>query len=202
MNGCRTDLLVGFRYYGLNDSIRVTEDLATSQVASTILVHDNFAAKNEFYGCEIGLKSTLYRGRWSLGVTPRIAMGANHQTVTIDGSTVVNSADGAARYNSGVFAIDGTNAGTYKRDTFSVIPQLALELGYQVTPCWRAFVGYNVLYWGDIVRSGNAIDMTIDSKNVPIGGNYTSGGLPFPSYSGRTTDFWAQGINIGSEFRF
>ena len=198
--GSRTDLLVGFRYYGLNDSVRIGEDLSLVQPASTISVRDNFAAKNEFYGSEVGLKTTVYRGRWSLAISPKLAMGANHETVTIDGSTVVTSGGSTVRYNNGVLATS-TNSGTYQRDTFAVIPQLNLEVGYQLTSCWRAFVGYNVLYWGDVVRSGDSIDLTVDSKNVPSGGN-TTGGLPFPAYSGNTTAFWAQGINIGSEFRF
>ena len=200
--GCRTDLLVGFRYFRLNDSTDIYENDTLTQLPSTnIVVQDNFTAKNEFYGTEVGLRTTLYRGRWSLAIAPKIALGANHETVTIDGSTVVTSGSSTVRYNAGVFA-GPTNSGTYERDSFAVIPQLNLELGYQLTCHWRAYVGYDVLYWGDIVRSSDQIDLNIDSKNVPSGSNSSSGGLPFPAYPGRTTAFWAQGVNIGTEFRF
>jgi hypothetical protein len=197
--GCRTDLLVGFRYFRLNDSTDIYENDTLTQLPSTnIMVQDNFTAKNEFYGTEVGLRTTLYRGRWSLAIAPKIALGANHETVDIDGTTVVTSGSSTVRYNNGVLA-GPTNSGTYQRDAFAVIPQLNLEIGYQLTRCWRAFVGYDVLYWGDVVRSGNAIDLTVDSRNVPPN---TGGGLPFPAYYGNTTAFWAQGVNIGTEFRF
>ena len=49
---CRTDLLVGLRYYNLTDFLGITEDLQVTQTGPTngtrYLIQDNFNAKNEF----------------------------------------------------------------------------------------------------------------------------------------------------------
>ena len=100
--------------------------------------------------------------------------------------------------NAGVLAL-GTNSGTFTGDTFTMIPQLGLELGFQVNCHWRAYVGYDILYWGSVVRAGEQIDLNIDPRNIPP---TQDPALPFPAFPGRTTSFWAQGVNVGTEFRF
>ena len=39
---------------------------------------------------------------------------------------------------------------------------LAASAGYQFAPGWRAFAGYNLIYWADVVRPGGTIDTTIN----------------------------------------
>ena len=201
---CRTDLLIGFRYYNLSDRVVITENLrdisSTPANGTTFLIHDNFSARNDFYGSEVGLRTQLYRGRWSFEILTKIALGNNHQTVTISGEeykTVPGSP--TVYYPTGIFATEKTNMGTYQRDSFAMIPQLGLEVGYQVNRHWRTYIGYNILYWGSVLRSGDQIDLNVDTRNWP-GVDQT--GTHFPAYSGNETSFWAQGINVGSEFRF
>ncbi len=94
-----------------------------------------------------------------------------------------------------------TNSGIYTQDQFVVIPQLGLELGYQVTCHTRAYLGYNILYWGNVMRAGDQIDRNIDPRNwanAPDAAN----ALPFPQFLNRCSSFWAQGINLGVEVRF
>ena len=81
----------------------------------------------------------------------------------------------------------GTNSGTYQRDEFTVIPQLGLELGYQVNCHWRAYIGYNLLYWGSVARAADQIDLNVDPRNFPP---ITQPGLPFPQFPGKTDSFW------------
>jgi hypothetical protein len=199
--GCRTDLLVGFRYYRLSDHVSISENLTTTEpgpyYGATTAINDNFRARNDFCGSEIGLRTQLRHGRWSFDLTTKIAMGNNHQTVTVEGLTSSTIPDASGP--GGVLAV-GTNSGTYTRDSLTVIPQLMMQLGYQVNCHWRAYVGYDVLYWGAVAHAADQIDLYIDSRNIPS--SYTAGGLPFPQYSGNLSDFWAQGINLGTEFRF
>jgi hypothetical protein len=199
---CRTDLLAGFRYYGLGDRLNVHEALdvpAGDLVGTTIDVQDNFSARNDFYGSELGLRTQVYRGRWSFEVLTKIAMGNTHEVANINGQTIVASPGQPIQtYNAGILAA-GTNSGAYERDVFTVIPQLGVEVGYQVACHWRAYVGYNLLYWGDVWRSGDQVDLNLDPRNFPP---TQSGGLPFPQFPGRSTSFWAQGVNIGTELRF
>ncbi|MEN6458084.1 MAG: BBP7 family outer membrane beta-barrel protein [Thermoguttaceae bacterium] len=201
---CRTDLVAGFRYYNLGDSLTIhetptlTESVAPHDTIATFDIHDNFRARNDFYGSELGLRTRLYRNRWSLDVLTKIALGINHQSVNINGTTDITTATSTASYTTGIYA-GPDNSGVYQRDVFTMIPELKIELGYQLTQHWRAFVGYDILYWGDVWRSASQIDLKLDPRNFPPS---TETGLPFPEFSGKTSTFWAQGINVGAELRF
>ncbi len=200
---CRADLLVGYRYYKYNDSVAIREDLRITKEGPTqnwlFQVDDGFRARNDFHGSEFGLRTRVYRGRWSLEVLTKIALGNNHQVVHIDGQTIVTPIDQPVEVrDGGVFAVR-TNEGTYTRDTFTMIPQLGVELGYQLNEGWRAYIGYNILYWGCVIHAAEQIDLNVDPRNIPVAQDPA---LPFPAFPGETTDFWAQGLNVGLEWRF
>ena len=144
---CRTDLLVGFRYYNLSDSVLINETPQSTNPFAMYNINDNFSARNDFYGSEIGLRTNIYRQRWSLEILTKLAIGDTHQTVNISGQTIKTTADGTTAYDAGVFALN-TNSGTFQQDVFTLIPQLGLELGYQLSCHWRAYLGYNILFWG------------------------------------------------------
>ena len=168
MYGSRTDLLVGFRWYQLSDRIGIQENLLDLQeplANTTFDIHDGFRTENDFYGCDIGFRSQVYRGRWSLELLTKLAVGNTHQIVAISGQTVIDS---QPPLNGGILALP-TNIGTYQRNVFTVIPQLSLELGYQINCHWRAYAGYNVLYWGSVRRAADQIDLNVDSRNFPSG---------------------------------
>ena len=96
------------------------------------------------------------------------------------------------------------NIGTYyERDAFTMIPELGVDLGYQVNCRWRAHLGYNILYWGCVSRAADQISLYVDPRNVPSSSAYNpAAALPFPQFPDKTACFWAQGMNAGAEFRF
>ncbi len=62
LNCCRADLLIGFRYYNLSDSVGIHENLtSTAPTYATFDIQDDFSARNDFYGSELGLRTKLYR---------------------------------------------------------------------------------------------------------------------------------------------
>ena len=64
-------------------------------------------------------------------------------------------------------------------------------------------MGYSLLYWGSVWRSGDQIDLQLDPRNIPSNPAFQpNSGLPFPQFPGQTTSFSAQGINVGLERRF
>ena len=107
--GCRTDLLLGYRYYKYSDSLAIQEDLRDTSTGATAnttyLINDDFRARNDFQGSEFGLRTRIYRGRWSLEILSKIAVGNNHQVVNISGHSVITTPNQPAQiYNAGVFA--------------------------------------------------------------------------------------------------
>ena len=78
-------------------------------------------------------------------------------------------------------------------------PELAANVSYQVDNHLRIFAGYSLLYWTGLVRPGGAIDSTINATQ--------QGGLPLvgparPQAQFNTTDYWAQGFNVGLAYNF
>jgi hypothetical protein len=194
----RFDLLVGVRYLNLEESINIVENptiLSGTGAGTSFLVFDQFHTRNQFVGGQIGARREWGWRNWTLDVTGKLGLGSTHQKVDINGSTSIN---GGAPLTGGLLAT--SNIGSYSRDHFSFVPELGVNVGYQLTPRLRAFVGYNLLYWTDVARPGDQINLNINPTTVPrLGGATTSTGhLPGINNS----DFWAQGVNFGLEFKY
>ncbi|MEI8380327.1 MAG: BBP7 family outer membrane beta-barrel protein [Planctomycetota bacterium] len=122
--------------------------------------------------------------------------------VRINGSTVFTSSTGTSvTQNGGLLALP-TNIGSYSRDQFSVVPEVGLNVGRQLTDNVRVYVGYTLIYWSSVVRPGDQIDPVINPTQLPTPtGPGTLVGPARPAFAFHDTDFWAQGINFGLEFR-
>jgi hypothetical protein len=86
------------------------------------------------------------------------------------------------------------------------MPEVGVNVGYQVTTHLRVFAGYNFLYLSNVIRPGDAIDPLVDAAripNFPLPGNPAPlAGITRPSPLVRTSDFWAQGISFGLQFNW
>ena len=79
-----------------------------------------------------------------------------------------------------------------------MIPQLGMELGYQVNCNLRAFFGYNVLWWSNVARAAEQIDTSVNTNLLPP--VETTAGDSRPAFDFARSDFWAQGLNCGLEW--
>lgn len=79
------------------------------------------------------------------------------------------------------------------------MPELGITLGYDFTCRLRATFGYTFLYWSKVARPGEQIDTELNPSQFPPG---TLVGAPHPQFVFHTSDFWAQGLNFGLEYRF
>ncbi len=206
----RIDLFGGFRYLDLDESINIVEDingLGTAPAPFTnqrALVFDRFATHNSFYGGQLGLDSEFRRGRWFLDVKGKLGIGVTDSKVTIDGGQTFVNADGTRRQVQGGLLALSSNIGKYHKDHFSFVPEVGMNLGYQVNDNIRVFGGYNVLYWTGVLRPGDQIDRALDVTripNFPVAGT-ALGGEPRPAPTFKASDFWAHGITVGVEFRY
>ena len=139
--------------------------------------------------------------KWDIGATAKLALGATAHTVIIDGTTTLNATDGTTVVAPGSTVAQPSNMGRHTSTDFSVVPEVTATVGYQVFPCIRLLVGYNLLYWTRVQRAGNQIDRQIDFAQSP-----TSSALPVagtsPQFLNQRSDFWAQGINLGIEIKY
>jgi Putative beta barrel porin-7 (BBP7) len=187
---------------------------------------DQFSTRNSFYGEQLGARGAYSWGRFSLEGTGKLAMGSMTESINVAGSSSVtqmssvtptttillagiplvvpNGIPGptttSTTTGSGGFFAQPTNSGHFSRNVFAVVPEANVRLGIDVTNWCRATVGYSFLFMSSVVRSSDQIDRTINSGQLaspPVNGDPARPLVPFKS-----TDFWAQGVDFGVQFRF
>ncbi len=173
----------------------------TSQTASAGFdITDNFRTRNQFNGTELGVVWQGRRGWWSLDALMRLGIGNVHQTVTIDGSTQITENGATTSHGTG-FLAQRTNIGTYDRDQFTIIPELGLTLGYQMTKRVRVTAGYSLIYMGNVVRPGDQVSLDVNPNLLAPEITPFTGALR-PQFQFAETDYWVQGLSFGAEFRW
>ena len=205
----QVDLLGGFRWLRLNETYTLTTSspYIPPQPIDIWNTTDEFDAFNNFYGALLGVRARYDWGRFSASGNVKFAMGAMVQTVEVNGSLVTNdftNFGATQRFPGGYFALP-TNIGNHTRSVFAVVPEVGLNLGYQITPQMSIFVGYTFLYTNDVVRPGKQINRNLNTtQSVSWVGEppATLVGPAEPSFKFKSSDFWAQGINVGLSFRF
>lgn len=201
---CRLMLLTGFRYLDLNQALTVTGSLDRRFTNFGIperfqfTLTDQFNTRNQFYGGQAGLHSTLSRGRLNLELSGTIALGNNHETVDIRGARA-SSTDANPLLNTaeGLLAIK-TNIGRYSRNRFTFIPEVRATLGFDLTRSIRPYIGYQFLYWHRVVMPGEQVDRFVNFL-------FLTGfdrGPRLPAFNFRDTTFWVQGVTTGVKVRF
>jgi hypothetical protein len=204
-NGWTVNLLGGFRYFELNETLHVRADstlftsttytdnlgntLATAPPGSGVTVIDQFNTHNQFYGGQIGAKfQYLSTRRWFIDGSGFLGIGGTHESININGMTNVYPVNGNPVYlTGGNYA--SMQMGRYSTDRFAVAPGFRVNVGYQFTPHIRASIGYNFLAISNVLRPGNQIDNTYDGITHPL--------VPMTS-----STFWTQGLNLTFQVNF
>lgn len=205
--------LAGFRWWNFDERLSFTVDspFVPPLPADIFITRDKFRAENNFYGGQIGLGLDYNYCDFLINVKAKIALGAMREELKINGDFVTNdftippfNPTLPETFVGGIFA-EPTNIGNHKHTQFAWIPEVDVNLGYQITECFRVKVGYTFLYVSKVLRAGNAIDPVINpSQSVSLTGNTaaTLVGVAAPLPSHNSKSFWAQGLNVGFEFSF
>ena len=218
MEGCdyRVDVLAGGRYLNLRESLTIVEDIF--QLPRTpgpfanvrYQITDRFATTNQFYGGQVGVRGNWRLDRFTLEGEAKLALGVTHETSTTDGFFTVPAGVVNPDPRRGGLLAEPSNIGSFSRDRFAVVPEVGIRLGYDLHDCVRLTVGYNFLYWSSVMRPGDQIDRNLDVTNIP---NFTArdaNNNPIvnpvtparPAVLLKDTDYWAQGLTFGIEFRY
>jgi hypothetical protein len=199
------DVFTGFRYLRLSEALDLlgTESSVNNQgFGFSVGTLSSFSDRNNFYGWQFGTEGELTWGRWFVDLRGKLGLGENHQSVSIDGTTAGTFQGQAQSASVGPFAFP-SDLGHYSRETLSFVPEAGIDVGYQLTRHLRAKAGYTFIYWTDVVRPGDQIDPAMNNSLVPVPfGIGNPAGPARPSFSFKETDFWAQGVSLGFEFRY
>lgn len=202
----RVTLLAGFRYLDLHENLTILEistiDPAAAQLAGrSITVWDRFEGGNEFYGGQVGARLDWVQARWLLSVTPKVALGSVRENLTIRGRTTIDTAP-ATDVPVGLLAL-ASNSGRTSQSAFAVVPEISAKFGVRVSERLTLFGGYTFLAWTEIVRPGDNVDRNLNPNLIPTSARFGGPGVPAqPANLFRTSDYWAQGMTLGIEFRY
>jgi hypothetical protein len=208
------DVLAGGRYLELRENLTINNSFAALpgfQVAfggnffdppNLVTTSDSFSTKNRYFGGQLGLRTEWHLGNFSASVTGKIALGDTREVSDVNGYTTLNSGLVPRQtLPGGIFALT-SNIGRLGQDTFAVVPEVEVKLGYQLTSNLSVFVGYNFMYWSSLARPGDQINRFLNPGLIPSANDFGLIPGPGPQAFIRTTDFWAQGLNAGIEIRY
>lgn len=206
-------LLAGFRYAELQEGLHIHNSTKDLLFGNEMVLNDSFQTTNQFYGGQVGGRLAGQIGFLVVSVASKVALGSMHQIVNIQGDITQLGPNplvppGLGTFPGGVFA-QSTNIGRRNVNSlsvpFSVMPSLELKFGCDLTERLRAFAGYDVIYWTQVLRPGRQIDHHVNlSQNAvldPSGAGVLVGAAQ-PALFPSRTDFWAQGFNFGLELRY
>ncbi len=208
-------LLGGFRYINMSEDLNIfsestllpggTAGFAGTGVVppSTVAILDHYGTRNEFYGGQLGARADYSAGCWVFSALGKIALGNTHEVIDLSGFTSRTGPGVVNGLNPAGLLVLSSNRGVRAHDEFAVVPEIGINVGYQVFRSLRVFAGYTFLYLSDVARPGDQISRTVNPNIVPASTTFgTATGPAQPSFTFNRTDFWAQGANVGFEIRY
>ena len=208
----RLDGLGGFRYLRLRESFTLTTDSPSIPPFPVDVYHtvDQFDATNNFFGGQLGARFRGDWGAWFASGVVKVGLGAMVQTVSIEGTLVTNDFNDTndlnnlgppVSYPGGGYFAAPTNIGRRTRSVFAVVPEAGLNIGYNLTPWLAVTAGYTFLYASNVVRAQGQINRNVNYSDFSAPPAVPNGPQE-PSFRFKSSDFWAQGLNVGLALRF
>ncbi len=208
-NGFRMDLIGGYRYIGLDEGITIREALATSVTPRTgFQAMDQFATSNDFQGGELGVSAKYHRRRWWSEGVLKLALGRTDEQIAINGYTQLvvppGAEDGSATLLTGDLLALSTNIGNYSQKSTAWAADVGLTMGYQLTPQLSVKFGYTLLFLSRVIRPDGAIDLNVNEMYIPdpTDPDLVPTGPARPAVAFNDTTYWAQGFNLGFDYRW
>lgn len=193
----------GYRYSELTDQLRISEStisLTGPTLDTAFQLFDQFKTENQFHGGQFGIRVVRPHSRnMTIELLGKVALGNTQTKAFISGQTITDPPDlDASTTNSGLL-VQETNSGEFDDNSFSTIFDVGVWLRHHSNCGLTTSIGYSFLFWSDVLRAGDVIDTTVNPTQIPPG---TLNGEARPALEFNTTDFWAQGLNFGIEYRF
>lgn len=209
------DCFAGYRHLGLGETLTIRKTLASVNPivaidfaaeptgfgpGFTTTTVDEFATSNHYNAGQLGARGGFSMGRFAVLLESKLGLGETLQVLSVNGSSTLQAPGirGTTRtLEGGIFAVN-SNIGTQSRSVFSFVPEIDVNIGFQLLRSVRLFAGYSILWWTNVVRPGDQISNIVDSRQIPTNSEFVAGFTgTSPGRSFVTTDFWAQGFNFG-----
>lgn len=193
----RIDFLIGYEYARIADDLWISSSTTNINAADpafglTFNYYDEFRTVNKFDGVLLGLRGDYVRGRAKFSWLGKVAYGSMHQQLQINGIGSASLGGGSVPLNGGLLALP-TNIGTHTWTQPVFVPEINLNLHFQLTQRLDFSMGYSFLYFTNVLLAGDQVDRRLNLSQQ----NGALTGQAFPTVTGNQTDYWYQGINFG-----
>ncbi len=202
----RIDGITGFRWVILDEYTSLSTYSRQTYDPLYLMTTDRFSTTNNFYGGQLGLKATGQFDRWTVQGYTKVALGATASDIKITGTglgTVFSSSPGMPLGYPGGYLAQPSNEGNYRDANFAVLPEVGMNVGYDVTARLNLFIGFSGFYLSQAARSAEQISPLINpSQSASFSGptTYTGPAAPLPTWD--IGNFWAYGLNFGGQFKW
>jgi hypothetical protein len=200
---CEVDFLLGYRSLRYRDKVEIRQENRPLNTPADTLVRqavvDSYYGRNMFNGVQTGLEAWYWYHGLVLDVRAMAALGQRDARMDVNGFTDIGPAAGpVTRFNGGLLA--GQSAiGAFKDQETAFVGELSLRAGYQVNDHVTLTIGYTLLYFSSVIRSGELIDRTVNPLSLPPGQPVE----PLrPATILSENGLWAQGLSLGFEVRY
>ncbi len=201
----RVDALFGYRRLRFSEKLSITS-ASVAQAGNTLgLVPgattfgvDQFNTANDFYGLDLGFTGEYRCGKWTANVLVKTAFGKLNPSADINGVTINTVGANVAAFEGNLLALQ-TNIGNHTKSTGILVPEIGVNLAYDVTESIRLRAGYTFLYLPNFYRPGENIDTTVNSNLTAPTRNIGPGS---PNLLLGNADVYLHAVNFGFELRY
>jgi hypothetical protein len=193
--------LVGGRYLDLADRVRITNALnLVGNPAAFAIGQDQFSTHNQFAGPQVGTTMGLCKGGWSFELTTKLAAGITHQLRRIEGAPIVSASVASPLLVPGPLLALPSNVGRQTARRVTLVPEIEVKSQVAVTSWCSLTLGYSLLYWNKVLCPGDQMSPLVNVTQLPFRGPVVGPLDPKPQFL--HTDYFAQGLSLGVEFRY
>jgi hypothetical protein len=209
------DVLAGFRYLDLNETLAFSQRSVILPggfsgfagrlvfAPNEVRVSDEFDDRNQFYGPQLGATVEYQHYRFYYYGALKVGLGVVHEVSSVIGTTTLVAPNGVASVVPGGLLALPTNIGRRTHNEFATVPELDLNLGYQLCRNIRLSVGYDFLYWNLTGRPGDQVNDRINVTQLPTSPAFAPiSGPALPAPQIHRNDFYVHGVNFTLAYHY
>lgn len=193
----RNEWLIGYQTARLTETLDIVSSTRNLNAPNPVLdQEDHFRVRSQFHGATVGLNSEAREGNWFLGGLIKLGIGNMERRTDITGFSRTTVGIDTSTQNQGLLARN-TNNGTFRQDTFVVVPELGLHIGYRLTHRLDFTLGYSFLRLPKVSRVTQSLDRELASNlSDPLVGEVR------PTFTQQESNFSLHSFNVGLQWAY
>ena len=185
----------GYQFNRIQDNLEMRYQINSG--AATYNLSDTYETDNIFNGALFGISAKFLYKNYRLDLLGKVAVGNMEQNVKVDGYTATTVGGNTTTTGGGLFSGSG-NSGSLTRNRINWVPEFNGKLSYFFSESIELSVGYRVMYWNNIVMSGDQIETTVNGTGL-FGGVLVG---PEGSFNVTDTNYYVQAISFNIKINF